>query len=108
MPDLFLHGDSRITIHATEPITVQAGKNSYRYDPATGILTCGEYAPYEMETKGDLHLRVFTDTMSCESFLQGEISVTFGPDMRKGGMKITCEGVMDVEAESMEMGKFWE
>ena len=107
-PDLFIHGDSRIHIHATAPITVKAGKNSFTYDPATGILTCGEYAPYQMETKGDLQMRVFTDTMSCESFLQGEISVAFGPDMRNSRMEITCDGEMDVTVESKEMGKFWE
>ena len=61
-----------------------------------------------MEKKGDLELRVFTDTMSCESFLQGEISVTFGPDMRTSRMTITCEGEMDVTVVSEEMGKFWE
>ena len=37
-PDLFIHGDSRIHIHATAPVTVKAGKNSFTYDPATGIL----------------------------------------------------------------------
>lgn len=107
-PDLFLHGDSHICIRATTPVTIQAGKNSFRYVPETGILTCGEYAPYEMETRGNLHLRIFTDTMSCESFLQGEISVTFGPDMRKGGICITSEADMEIEVVSMEMGKFWE
>jgi len=107
-PEVFLHGDSLISIDATAPVTVKVGKHQFVYDPVSGTITCGEYAPYVLEQKGRLELRVFTDTASCEFFLQKEISVTFGPDMRKSALEILCEEEMDVTVTSREMGKFWE
>lgn len=107
-PDLYLHGDSHIRICAQAPVKVQAGKNYFVYDPATGVLTCGKNAPYTMENKGVLDLRVLTDTVSCECFLQKEISVTFGPDMRHTALRITSDQPMDIQVTSAEMGKFWE
>lgn len=107
-PELFLHGDSRIRITARSTVTVTMGRHSFTYDPVSGVAVFSGREPYQMEKNGVLDLRVFTDTMSCECFLQEEISAAYGPDMRQTCLQISSEAPMDVAYTSMEMGKFWE
>ena len=81
---------------------------SFVYDPATGrVIFDGGRREFTLTKKGALELRVLWDTMSCEFFLQEEISASYGQDMRGKKLEINCETGFSAEAEVYGMKSIW-
>lgn len=104
--DLLPQGDLRLTIDSENPISVRVGEFGFDYDPKTGHLVLdGGHRTYTLLKGGALSLRVLSDTMSCEIFLQDEISYSLETTERT--MKITGEGEFSAEGERYAMRSIW-
>lgn len=102
-----LCGDMVVDICADQPFQVRVGNASFVYDPATGEVCFDGERRYTLQKKGALQLRVLTDKMSCEFFLQREISASYGMDMDGKSIEISTQGAMDVNGQRWEMRSIW-
>lgn len=103
----FLAGDTQLIVRAQRPVTIRIGGNRMTYDPATGAIHFDGGAAYALQRKGDLRLRFLTDVMSCEFFLQQEISASYGIHMKERPIVLTCDGEMAITGVSYALGGIW-
>lgn len=75
---LFRSGDAQLTIVCTQPIHVALGNAWFDYDPSAAEARFSSGRTAHLLRGGALSLRVLTDAMSAEFFLQDEISASYG------------------------------
>lgn len=103
----FLAGDTQLTVSARQPVTIRVGDNRMAYVPSTGLIHFDGGADYTLQRKGDLHLRFLTDVMSCEFFLQQEISASYGIYMKERPIVLSCEDEFSVHGVSYAFSDIW-
>ena len=103
----FTSGDTELTLDCEAPLTLRVGECGFVYDPGSGQVVFDGGKTCILEKKGPLHLRMLTDIMSCECFLQEEISATYGMDMRNRPILLTCEGRLNVSGTSYALSRIW-
>ena len=104
----YLTGDTSLVITAQSPVTVSVGNNHFTYDPRTGETLFDDSRSHRLQNSGPLKLRFLTDVMSCEFFLQEEVSASYGLEMKDRCVSIWCDGPFTVEGISHEMKGIWE
>lgn len=103
-----VQGDTRLTIEADGPVTLTLGSASFTYDPASGETVFDDGSKRAvLQKKGALCIRLLTDTMSSEFFLQDEVSATYGQEMAGKRMVIRCEAGMTVLGCTWKMKSIW-
>lgn len=101
-------GDARLTITCDGPLTLTLGSCTFVYDPATGEVVFGDGSKSTVLMRsGPLSLRLLTDTMSSEFFLQDEASATYGQQMEGKQLVLSCPDGFAVEGESWAMQSIW-
>ena len=104
--DLLPLGDMRLEINCEGPLTVSCGIGSFVYDPSTGeIVFDGGNKKFTLQKKGALSLRILTDVMSCEFFIQDEISASYGQEM--AGKPLTLQGSLEGSGLCWAMKSIW-
>lgn len=103
-----LSGDLTLRIDAAEPVCVRAGSASFVYNPASGQVCFDGRREYRLLRSGPLELRVLTDRMSCEFFLQREISTSYGIQMEGRTIEIETSGALAVEGTRYAMCGIWQ
>lgn len=105
---LLLQGDARVEIACDGPVTVKVNGFGFTYDPASGeAVFDGGKKSFTLQKKGALSLRALTDTVSCEFFLQDEISASYGTDIAGKALEIDCEQGMTIEGTAYAMKSIW-
>lgn len=104
----YITGDTGVTVTAQSPVTIRVGSNHFVYDPATGETLFDDSRSHRLQNAGPLKLRFLTDVMSCEFFLQEEVSASYGLEMKDRCVSIHCDGPFTVEGTSFEMKGIWE
>ena len=102
-----LSGDLTVCLDAAVPMCVRVGGASFRYDPVSGEVCFDGRREYRLERNGPLHLRVLTDRMSCEFFLQEEISASYGMQMEGRAIEVETEGALVVKGMRYAMRGIW-
>ena len=97
-----------LTIDAQHPVTVRAGGVSFTYDPHTGEARFYGGRSMRLQQIGPLRLRVLTDRTSCEFFLQGEVSASYGLSMRDVPIDISSATAFSVQGRRWRMRSIWE
>lgn len=104
---LFPAGDTQLRIDALLPFTVRVGDNFFTYDPRSGAVVFDGARAFTLSRKGALSLRVLTDRMSCEFFLQEEISASYCLPMQDAALVVEGEGAWSAEGEGHAMSGIW-
>ena len=103
-----LQSDTSLTIACNGLLKVCSDKGSFLYDPASGkAVFDGGKREFTLQKKGPLELRVLTDTMSCEFFLQDEISASYGQDMHGKTLSLYCESGFSAKGITYTMKSIW-
>lgn len=103
-----LQSDTCLTVVCEGLLEVYADKGSFVYDPVSGkVVFDGGKHEYILQKKGALKLRILIDTMSCEFFLQDEISASYGQDMREKTIDLHCKSGFSAEAITYGMKSIW-
>lgn len=102
-----LSGDMELVIDAQHPVTVRAGGVSFTYDPHTGEARFYGGRSMRLRQTGPLRLRVLTDRASCEFFLQGEASASYGLSMRDTPIEISSATAFSVQGRRWRMRSIW-
>ena len=102
-------GDILLTLRSGGPVALRLGIARVTYDPATGEAAFdGGRKRFTLQKKGPLSLRLLTDTMSSEFFLQDEISASYGQEMAGKALEIEGGEDLSVEAAIYRMKRIWE
>lgn len=105
---LLQQGDMHIEITCDAPVTISCGCASFVYNPVTGeAVFDGGHRSCTLQKKGNLSLRMLTDTASCEFFLQDEISASYGQEIAGKALEIRSEGSVSIEGTSVAMRSIW-
>ena len=102
-----LSGDMELVIDAQHPVTVRAGGVSFLYDPHTGEARFYGGRSMRLRQTGPLRLRVLTDRASCEFFLQGEASASYGLSMRDVPIEISSATAFRVQGRRWRVRSIW-
>lgn len=103
-----LQSDTRLTVLCNGPLTVCCDKGSFVYDPASGRVVFDKgRREFILQKRGALELRMLSDTMSCEFFLQEEISASYGQDMHGKTLRLYSEAGFSAEGTTYGMKSIW-
>ncbi len=101
-------GDACLEIAAGGKLTVRLGSARIEYDPAEGTARFdGGKKRHVFQKNGPLSLRLLTDTMSSEFFLQNEISASYGQRMKGKKLILQCENGLSAKGKIYRMGSIW-
>lgn len=104
-----LQSDTNLVISPNGPIKISCGKGSFSYDPESGkVIFDGGAKEAILQKNGVLHLRVLSDTMSCEFFLQDEISASYGQNMHGETLQLQCADSFSTRGEIYRMKSIWQ
>ncbi len=104
-----LQSDTLLMLRVGGPVTLRLGVVCIEYDPSTGVATFdGGGKRLALQKKGMLSVRLLADTMSCEFFLQEEISASYSQKMAGETLEIGGPDDMKVEATIYRMKSIWE
>ena len=103
-----VQGDALLEIDSPGPVTLSLGIARIDYDPRTGeaVFDGGKKRAVLME-RGPLRLRLLTDRMSSEFFLQDEISASYGQQMDGLSFSIEAPQGASVRASIYRMKGIW-
>lgn len=103
-----LQSDTCLTVMCEGLLEIRADKGSFVYEPVSGrVVFDGGRREYILQKKGALELRILTDTMSCEFFLQDEISASYGQDMRGKTVQMFCQAGFSAEGTTHVLKSIW-
>lgn len=102
-----LSGDMEFDLQAQAPIKLRAGCVGFSYDPRTGHVLFTGGKETVLLKKGPLHVRLLTDRTSCEFFLQGEASATYGLPMRDLPLQISSDADFSLAGRRWSMRSIW-
>lgn len=103
-----LQSDTSLTIVCNDPLEVRSEEGSFVYDPMSGeVIFDDGRKKFTLQKNGSLELRILVDTMSCEFFLQNEISASYGQDMHGNALQLYCETGFSAEGETYQMKRIW-
>lgn len=106
--ELPLHSDTFLMIECRGVLKVCADKASLVYDYPSGKVVFDEgRREYVLQKKDILQLRILIDTMSCEFFLQGEISASYGQNMLGKTVDLYCEDGFSATVTTYVMKSIW-
>ena len=103
-----VQGDALLEIASPGPVTLSLGIARIDYDPRTGeaVFDGGKKRAVLME-RGPLRLRLLTDRMSSEFFLQDEVSASYGQQMDGLSLSIAAPEGASVRASIYSMKGIW-
>ena len=102
-----LSGDLDVEVRAESTLRVQAGRVWFTYDPQTGLARFEGGKETVLQRKGPLRLRVLTDRTSCEFFLQGEISASYGQPMKDVPLDFSSADEFSLAGRRWAMQSIW-
>ena len=101
-------GDHLITISSDGPVELKLGVARIAYDPETGeAVFDGGGKRARLLRGGPLSLRLLTDVMSSEFFLQDEISASYGQEMEGKALRVTAARGAAVRMTAYGMRGIW-
>ncbi|MBQ8087543.1 MAG: glycoside hydrolase family 32 protein [Clostridia bacterium] len=105
--ELPTQGDALINIQSEAPFTLELGIATIEYDPESGCVNFDRgNKRVKLMRSGALLLRLLTDTMSSEFFLQNEISASYGQEIAGKILRVTGQNLR-IEAEIYHMDSIW-
>ena len=101
-------GDALLEIASEGPVTLSLGIARIEYDPRTGEATFdGGKKLAMLMTRGPLRLRLLTDRMSSEFFLQDELSASYGQQMDGLALSVAAPEGASIRASIYRMKGIW-